>query len=353
MNNDDIVPLFQGDPSDPKPMALRQGVVQEWDPDTGENSVQVAGGTLVNIPALTGESMALAAGDVVALLTTGDSWLVIGKVTTPGDPGTVPSWSGDIEALAPLVPIAEMTTGTTITGVTQESSDTGPRVVINDPAYPGEIVLYTDDPDELEPARLKPIISGNIARLRFIGPKVTGMAGVPATFDLEANTTSAERQSALDVDRYHLFSTDTTIDGFTRIRLGDGTDYITIVGQTVTDADLSSATNTFPATSAWTNLPLVNSWVSAGGRTAQYCKDLTGRVQLRGRISSGTSGAAIATLPAGFRPTQDMEWTMRSAGGIIVCAVQVATTGVITAVGNATTVSSAGANIDTISFPTN
>ncbi len=240
----DLTSLFQ--PGDDGPqLKIFQGVIIAWDTDTAENTVSVAGGELLNVPSLIAETTALAAGDVVSLLSMGDRWLLLGKVTTPGDPDQIPSWNADLEALAPLVPIAELTTGTTITGTTQASSDTGPRVVVNDPAYPGEITLPTGDPDETEPARIKPIISGNIARLQIIGPKVTGMAGVPATFDLEANTTSAERQSAIDVDRFHLFSSDTTIDGFTQIRLGDGTDYITIVGQAVTDADLTDSTNVF------------------------------------------------------------------------------------------------------------
>lgn len=81
---------------DEAPMSLRQGVVESWDPDTGANTVTVAGGTLVNVPVLIGETVILNAGDVVALLTTGARWFLLGKVTVPGDPGTVPTWPGDI-----------------------------------------------------------------------------------------------------------------------------------------------------------------------------------------------------------------------------------------------------------------
>ncbi|MBB5838716.1 hypothetical protein [Kribbella italica] len=91
-------------------MALRQGTVVAWDADTGANTISVAGGTLVNIPVLIGETVVLDEGDVVALLTTGDRWFLLGKVKDPGDPGTVPTWPNDILALD-----ASMTSVTTVT----------------------------------------------------------------------------------------------------------------------------------------------------------------------------------------------------------------------------------------------
>ncbi|MFM9276468.1 hypothetical protein [Paenibacillus jiagnxiensis] len=65
---------------------------------------------------------------------------------------------------------------------------------------------------------------------------------------------------------------------------------------------------------AWITPTLLNGWTSysdqsdtTGYRTAQYYKDSTSRVYLRGLISSGTSGSIAAgtilfTLPPGFRP---------------------------------------------------
>ena len=105
MISEKLASLFQTDPSAPAQLAVRQGVVQSWDADTGENSIQIAGGTIVNIPSLTAESAELVAGDVVAVLSSGDQALVLGKVTTPGDPGTVPSWTVDISALEAKFPV--------------------------------------------------------------------------------------------------------------------------------------------------------------------------------------------------------------------------------------------------------
>jgi hypothetical protein len=155
MISNNIASLLQTDPSSPSPIAVRQGVVQAWDADTGENSIQIAGGTIVNIPSLTAEAAELVAGDVVAVLTSGDTALVLGKVTTPGDPGTVPTWNADLTALAPLVDLAAVTTGTTVTGATLadpeitapefRTADTGQRIEISSPTFANLIRFFTTD----------------------------------------------------------------------------------------------------------------------------------------------------------------------------------------------------------------
>jgi hypothetical protein len=65
---------------------------------------------------------------------------------------------------------------------------------------------------------------------------------------------------------------------------------------------------------AWTNLTLVNSWVSYGGTfaTPGYRKNNFGEVELRGMVKSGvtTNGTVIATLPAGYRPTSDKAYSV-------------------------------------------
>lgn len=275
-------------------LQLRQGVVEEWNAATGDNAVLVAGSKILNMPALTSESASLKAGDVVAILSTEDRSVVLGKVTTPGDPGTVPSWNADLVALAPLTDLAAVTTGTTVTGATQASSDTGPRVVINDPAYPGQIVIYTGKADETEPARIFPITTSTDPYLRIVGPKTVGMSGIPATLDMSGDA-SGQRTIELDATDFHLFSSDTTIDGFTRIRLGDGTDYVTITGQAVTDADLSDPSNVFPAslltdagTETVTNKNLSdpsNVFPFKGGRTG-ITTDVNGRATITHGMSA-------------------------------------------------------------------
>lgn len=84
MITDNLASLF--DPGQPG-VRFRQGTIVSWNPATGENTVDVAGGTLTNVSVLnTGEAVALKAGHVVGLLGQGSAWFIIGRVTPPGDP---------------------------------------------------------------------------------------------------------------------------------------------------------------------------------------------------------------------------------------------------------------------------
>jgi len=102
---------------------------------------------------------------------------------------------------------------------------------------------------------------------------------------------------------------------------------------------------------AWSAIPLAGTWGDLAGARANYFKDSSGRVQLRGIVVGG-AGPGIGTLPAGYRPAQNMEWIMRGQGGVIMCAVTVNTAGVLTATANAATAQAAGVRLDSISFPT-
>lgn len=111
MISDDMTSLLLKRTDRPVP-AFRQGVVQSWNAQTGENVIQVGGALLVNLPSLTAESASLMPGDVVSVVTTGDKWQVQGKLTTPGDPGTVPTWNTDITSLQTDVVTAQETADT-------------------------------------------------------------------------------------------------------------------------------------------------------------------------------------------------------------------------------------------------
>lgn len=61
-----------------------QGLVTAWNPNTGQNTIEWAGGTLTDVPILnTGEAVALRAGHVVGMLGQGLTWFIIGRVTPP------------------------------------------------------------------------------------------------------------------------------------------------------------------------------------------------------------------------------------------------------------------------------
>lgn len=192
MISDDLSKLFTTPGTS---VTFRQGKVIEWDSATGENTLDVGGAALVNVPSLTSEAATLQPGDVVMLLAAGTTWLVLGKVTTPGDPDTVPTWPSDIEALAPLTDLATVTTGTTVTGVTVEDSvvtgalirtaPTGQRWEIDSPTMANEIRGYTGDLAEVVPA----ILQVTSHELALSGPDRGAGA---ATIELDATPSASK-----------------------------------------------------------------------------------------------------------------------------------------------------------------
>lgn len=82
---EDLVPLLTPAPPDKSLVRYRQGLVMEWNTDTGENVINVGGALLANLSMLnSGEAIALKPGHVVGLLAAGDSMLILGRITQPG-----------------------------------------------------------------------------------------------------------------------------------------------------------------------------------------------------------------------------------------------------------------------------
>jgi len=68
--------------------------------------------------------------------------------------------------------------------------------------------------------------------------------------------------------------------------------------------NLGAAGSTQPA---WNDVSFTNSWVNFDAtsyESAQYMKDTSGFVHIRGLIKDGTLGASAFTLPAGYRPAR-------------------------------------------------
>lgn len=77
-----------------------------------------------------------------------------------------------------------------------------------------------------------------------------------------------------------------------------------------------------PAAEAWTSCSLQNSWVNfdtGANETAQYRKDLSGIVHIKGTIKSGTttSGTLLFTLASGYRPAQAANRLVKTSGGSV------------------------------------
>lgn len=78
---------------------------------------------------------------------------------------------------------------------------------------------------------------------------------------------------------------------------------------------------------SWLSATLVNSWVA--GLSTGYRKARDGRVQLRGRISSG-SGQCF-TLPSGYRPSDDIHIPVTTGigGSVGTAQLRILTTGAV------------------------
>lgn len=113
---DDLAPLFAPTPT--PGLALRQGVIVAWNPITAENTVNVDGVQLADLPVLnTSEAVLLAPGDVVAILASGraaQSWAILGRLTIPGTPAAASALSAVSAGIAAgVVNTLESTSSTT------------------------------------------------------------------------------------------------------------------------------------------------------------------------------------------------------------------------------------------------
>jgi len=216
----------------------------------------------------------------------------------------------------------------------------GGQIEINGTSYPNEIALFTGHPDEVVPGRIKPLIAGNYGYVRYSSP-VTLLAATPATFDLEGYD-DGHSAIAGDADNIRLTAGDSLRLEGSALEL---TDFISVIemvnGVLQIDGEVWKGTAT---------TPLAGTWVDTAGARFGYIKDPTGRVQVRGRVSGGGAGATVVTLPVGYRPTSNLEFTMRA--GTVVSAVSVSTAGVLTVTANLATASASGIYLDGISFPT-
>lgn len=82
MRSDDISSLFQ--PPDKPEIGMRQGTLLAWNPSTGANTVELAGQSFTDLPLLTSGTLAMAVGDVIALLRFGTTYFILGTIRNAG-----------------------------------------------------------------------------------------------------------------------------------------------------------------------------------------------------------------------------------------------------------------------------
>jgi hypothetical protein len=90
----------------------------------------------------------------------------------------------------------------------------------------------------------------------------------------------------------------------------------------------SSPDHEFIATMSFVNASLINGWGNYGNgyQTAQYMKDPLGYVHIRGSIKPGTNKAVAFILPAGYRPSSKLWYTV-SAGTKQLANIEIRPTG--------------------------
>ncbi len=80
--SDDLAPILAARPA--PAVGYRQGEVTAWDAGSYANTVTVDGTTMANLPVLdVADAALIVAGDTVAILTYGPTWLILGRITVP------------------------------------------------------------------------------------------------------------------------------------------------------------------------------------------------------------------------------------------------------------------------------
>lgn len=84
-SQDDLTPLVL--PRQKEALGFHQGVIQAWNSETGQNTVNIAGAFVNDLPILnTGEAIVLKVGHVVAILRFRSTYFILGRITIPQDP---------------------------------------------------------------------------------------------------------------------------------------------------------------------------------------------------------------------------------------------------------------------------
>lgn len=94
-------------PNGPQDLGYRQGTMLAWNGLTGENSVDVAGTQLDNLPVVSSGTLALAVGDVVSLIRFRSTYMIMGRISAAG--------AGAMSPKSAYLPAQESTSSATYT----------------------------------------------------------------------------------------------------------------------------------------------------------------------------------------------------------------------------------------------
>lgn len=264
----------------------------------------------------------------------GDDTLIRDKIKSEGFVSGSTGWQVERDGTAEFNDVTsrgEVIVGDEATKYISISNDPQPIIKLGTPS----------NAEETLPASIDELAT-SFSSFLFLSSPERNNSGDDASISLIANDTPVT-QFAVSADESYLQSS--------FIQLGDsGTDQHLNLLYNAGDsnAELRNPDEVWKGTGT---TPLTGTWVDVAGSRFGYYKDATGRVQVRGKVSGGGAGAAIVTLPVGYRPSSNLEFTMRAAVGVI-SSVSVSTGGVLTVTTNLASASANGIFLDVISFPT-
>ncbi|MEU5939413.1 hypothetical protein ABZ807_09500 [Micromonospora sp. NPDC047548] len=126
---DDLTPILAQQPA--AGLRYRQGIIRAWNPLTAENTVDVDGVLVDNLPILnTNEAVLLAPGDVVGILATGQaagSWCILGRLTIPGTPAAASALDAVSNPIRAAVISTQESTASAVYG---DLATVGPEVTV-------------------------------------------------------------------------------------------------------------------------------------------------------------------------------------------------------------------------------
>lgn len=245
----------------------------------------------------------------------------------------------------------------------------GPHIRIGqDALHHGIIEFFTGDAAELTPSALQPDAVANLIGILFhsAGTAADNLGSTLSlyTHKFAASNSQAQLSSTGEVDVYAsrlVWIQNNGTGDFIKLDQFAGSQFqaphVDIFDQSLSGNQGISVVNGYVQplnNNVWigtATTPLTGTWVDVAGARFGYFKDATGRVTVRGKVSGGGAGATIVTLPVGYRPSSNLDFSMRS--GTTLCAVGVSTAGVLTVTANLATATVSGINLDVISFPTN